>query len=1226
VGIDTLIGGTGNDLYSIDNTKDVIIENAGEGTDTVQSSVTFSLANLPNLENLTLTGTDTINGTGNAVSNTLIGNVANNILDGGAGNDYLNGDGGTDTLIGGTGNDIYVVDSNTDVIIENVGEGTDTVQSSATFSLVDLPNIENLTLTGTAAVNGTGNAANNVLIGNSANNSLDGGDGNDTLNGGEGVDTLIGGDGDDVYIVDSITGVITEKLGEGIDIVQASVSFSLANFPNIENLTLTGTDAIDGIGNGNDNIITGNIANNKLTGGAGNDTLKGDAGVDTLIGGTGNDLYLVDTTTDVITENAGEGTDTIQSSVTFSLAALPNVENLTLTGIDPINGTGNALSNVLTGNNAANTLNGGTGTDTLIGGLGGDTYIVDNTGDVVIEIANAGKDTVLSSVTYTLDVNIENLTLTGTAAINGTGNALANIITGNDANNILDGLAGIDTLLGGAGADTLIVNSITDTIDGGADTDTIQSSVTFSLDHPLVSNVENLVLTGTAVINGTGDASNNVITGNSAANVLNGDTGTDTLIGGAGDDTLIVDSLNDKIDGGADNDTIQSSVTFSLANALVSNVENLTLTGIETINATGNASANVITGNTVNNTINGGGGIDTLVGRAGNDVFIVDTTTDKIDGGADTDTIQSSVTFSLASTLVNSVENLTLTGTDAIDGTGNALANVITGNDANNILDGLAGIDTLLGGAGADTLIVNSITDKIDGGAGADTVQSSVGFSLASTFVSNVENLTLTGTTAINGTGNASANIITGNSNKNILDGGAGVDTLIGGADNDTYIVDSTADVIVENAGEGTDTILSSVTFSLATLPNVENLTLTGTNAINGTGNAADNILKGNDANNTLNGGTGTDTLIGGLGDDTYVINNIVDVVTEITDGGNDSILSNITYTLGANFENLTLTGTDTIDGTGNSSDNVITGNGSNNILNGGAGVDTLVGGAGDDTFIINTTDGKIDGGTGTDKVQSSVTIDLSDALISNVENLTLTGTTAINGKGNTLANVIEGNSAANTLDGGAGIDTLTGGLGNDTYVIDNINDVIIEAPSQGTDTVFSGVDYTLGVDFENLTLSGTASIKGTGNGTNNVLIGNNANNTLNGGEGKDTLTGNGGRDILVGGTGNDILNLGLNDGVSDLVRYNFGDGTDTINEFVKGTDKLAFTNVSFIDVKVSGLDTQLRIGDGIKGNTNFGTGTLLATIAGLTGFTPNELGLGGTSLDSSNTALFSFT
>ncbi|WP_254446949.1 lectin-like protein [Dolichospermum sp. UHCC 0259] len=215
---------------------------------------------------------------------------------------------------------------------------------------------------------------NDILNGDDGNDILNGGAGNDTLNGGADIDTLIGGTGNDIYIVDSTTDTITELANEGTDTIQSSVTYSIAALANLENLTLTGTAAINGTGNAANNVITGNTANNTLNGGAGNDTLNGGAGIDTLIGGTGNDIYIVDSTTDTITELANEGTDTIQSSVTYSIAALANLENLTLTGTAAINGTGNAANNVITGNTGNNTLNGGAGNDTLIGDTANGTF------------------------------------------------------------------------------------------------------------------------------------------------------------------------------------------------------------------------------------------------------------------------------------------------------------------------------------------------------------------------------------------------------------------------------------------------------------------------------------------------------------------------------------------------------------------------------------------------------------------------------------------------------------------------------------------------------------------------------------------------------------------------------------------------------------------------------------------------------------------------------------
>ena len=303
--------------YVVDNVGDVVTERAFDGTDTVESSVTWTLGNAQ--DHLTLTGSGAINGTGNSLANTIRGNAGDNVLSGGTNNDTLIGGAGSDTLIGGTGNDTFVVDAVTDVVIENANEGTDLVQSSATWTLS--ANVENLTLTGTAAINGTGNTLANTLTGNGANNMLvgdagndslnggsgddvlNGGSGNDTLYGGSGSDTMLGGTGDDIYSINVAADVVTEYSGEGIDTVQVAFSYALG--ANVENLTLTSTYTANGAGNELDNVLLGNRAVNTLTGGAGNDTLDGAAGTDTLVGGTGADRYLF---------GRGYGVDTIQEN------------------------------------------------------------------------------------------------------------------------------------------------------------------------------------------------------------------------------------------------------------------------------------------------------------------------------------------------------------------------------------------------------------------------------------------------------------------------------------------------------------------------------------------------------------------------------------------------------------------------------------------------------------------------------------------------------------------------------------------------------------------------------------------------------------------------------------------------------------------------------------------------------------------------------------------------
>jgi serralysin len=252
-----------------------------------------------------------------------------------------------------------------------------------------------------------------------------GGTGNDLLNGGIGADDMRGEAGNDTYVVDNVGDAVTELAGAGIDTIQSSLTLSLnvAARANVENLTLTGANPINGFGNALNNVITGNNANNTLSGLGGNDSLFGLGGNDFMFGGTGNDLlnggtgadnmrgeagndtYVVDNVGDVVTELAGAGIDTIQSSISLSLnaAGRVNVENLTLTGANPINGFGNALNNVIVGNNANNTLSGSGGNDSLFG-LGGNDSLFGGIGNDVlnggsgndVHVGGLGADTIVT--------------------------------------------------------------------------------------------------------------------------------------------------------------------------------------------------------------------------------------------------------------------------------------------------------------------------------------------------------------------------------------------------------------------------------------------------------------------------------------------------------------------------------------------------------------------------------------------------------------------------------------------------------------------------------------------------------------------------------------------------------------------------------------------------------------------------------------------------------------
>jgi Ca2+-binding RTX toxin-like protein len=364
--------------------------------------------------------------------------------------------------------------------------------------------------------------------------------------------------------------------------------------------TLVGTSGNDVVAGGRgDDTLSGLAGNDTLNGGAGHDLLDGGPGNDTMVGSTGNDTYVVDAPGDVVTESDNEGTDTVQTSL-LAYTLVANVENLMLTGTGSSMGIGNASNNQLTGNSGANLLDGRGGADAMAGGAGNDTYLVDQVGDVVVEQVNEGMDSVLTMVSYQLSTNVENLVLTGSAAINGTGNELDNTLTGNSASNVLVGLDGNDTYVIGAG-DTII-----ETENNG--TDTVLSSLT----HTLAANVENLTLVGFNAINGTGNELDNVLNGllNLAGNTLAGGAGNDTYVIGSGD--TVVEVAN----GGTD--TVQTGVTHTLG----ANVENLMLTGSSAVNGTGNELYNTLIGNNANNVLNGGSGNDTLIGRQGNDVLI----------------------------------------------------------------------------------------------------------------------------------------------------------------------------------------------------------------------------------------------------------------------------------------------------------------------------------------------------------------------------------------------------------------------------------------------------------------------------------------------------------------------------------------------------------------------------------------------------------------------------
>lgn len=287
------------------------------------------------------------------------------------------------------------------------------------------------------------------------------------------------------------------------------------------------------IGGGGSDHLIGNAVANVLTGNGGDDTLDGGAGIDTLDGGQGNDTYVL-ADDDSLADSGG--IDTVVTPYSRVLGA--DFENLQLIGFDPVDGTGNAADNRITGNGAINILDGGAGNDTLAGGEGSDIYYVSDTGDVVIETATPWIDAVFSSVSFALGAGLDNLTLTGSAPINGSGNSLANAIVGNDAANVLRGGVGADTLTGGGGDDTYVADGSDVLIEGGAggrDAVVLKGGTL-----ALGAGIEDLALGPNALsFVVSGNALDNRIEGNRFSNALSGGEGNDTLEGGAGSDVLV---------------------------------------------------------------------------------------------------------------------------------------------------------------------------------------------------------------------------------------------------------------------------------------------------------------------------------------------------------------------------------------------------------------------------------------------------------------------------------------------------------------------------------------------------------------------------------------------------------------------------------------------------------------------------------------------------------------
>jgi Ca2+-binding RTX toxin-like protein len=844
----------------------------------------------------------------------------------------------------------------------------------------------------------------------------------------------------------------------------------------------------------------------------------------------------------------------------------------------------------LVGGAGDDTLDGGAGLDTLIGGLGDDVYIVGGTTDTIVELAGEGRDRVETTVSFTLATparaNIEDLTLLGSAALAGTGNAQGNLILGNLANNVLQGLGGADTMDGGFGVDTVTYRG--------------EAAVNLSL------------LAGTAVSGGATDILRNIenATGSEFGDTLIGDAGANVLVGRGGNDSIDGGAGVDVLDlrGAASGMTVVLTSNFNRGESFSANGAegNDTLLGIEVVRGSAFDDTirdanyysdlhNLFTGGAGNDSLDGGYGNDTLVGEAGNDTlrggdapFTSYGVRDVVDYSAETAAISGSLAglmtgASIGTDDLGGFEVLLATAqADSVSGGdageemfGGAGNDTLSGGAGNDRIDGGTGADSLTGGLGDDLFFLDSAGDRVveAAGEGNDTIDSLVSQVMAD----DVEVLILRGPLAVAGSGNAGDNRIEGNEGANLLSGLAGNDALFGGTGDDTLAGGEGSDTL--NGGEGIDTATFAgsagpVNGTLTTSGSgADFLTLEGTDRLIGievlVGSAFNDTLGGSGMAETLSGEAGNDVLTGGGGNDVF-----------FGGAGNDR------------FEDSS--GRDRIDYSAVAGGGIVA-----DLTTGvvtGEGVDSIAGGVIEE--IVGTAQGDVIGWTST-----TTGVFTSFGLRGEGGNDTLTGSSGADlldgGEGNDVLtggagrDSLTGGTGSDTLDGGAGADTMAGGDGSDTYYIDDTGDEVGgEALFGGTDLVISAFDHTLAVGFDYLTLTG-AAVTGTGNTLNNRMEGNGADNVLTGAEGFDELYGGAGNDWLFGGTDGDLLQGGLG---ADTLDGGAGSSTDAFvyRDVAESTaaarDRIEGFEVGFDRISLSAIDADASTG----GNQNFtfvGTG-----------------------------------
>ncbi|WP_275788390.1 beta strand repeat-containing protein [Pararhizobium gei] len=619
------------------------------------------------------------------------------------------------------------------------------------------------------------------------------------------------------------------------------------------------------------------------------------------------------------------------------------------------------------------TISGGSGTDFISAGEAGDLIEGGFDGDTIF--GNGGNDTIYAASAADPSASGVGDTLDG-----GSG---SDLIFGSGGDDLIFGGFSTDTVNGGGGNDTIAVREgeFIDEVNGGGDVDTLDlSNITSSGGAAVID-----LGAGTWDLSPSfgGPASINsveIIIGTELGDSLTTGFGTQTLNGGGGNDTFffLEGRFIDEVNGGSGINTLDlSDITTNGGGSI--NLD----TGIWDLSPSYGGPAlisgiDVVIGTQLNDTITTTFGTQTLSGGGGDDLFIMleDRFIDAVDGGSGSDLLDLSNITSDGGASINMLTGTwdlspSFGGPAAISGVekviGTQLDDTIVGDGADNVLSGSAGVDSLTGGGGNDIFGVDVFNDKVIEaiGGGNDRVVSTTSYTLAGGQEIEILQLAIsTGTLALNVTGNEFGNELIGNAGSNTIKGAGGNDILRGGGGNDTYVVTDLGDTVFESVGGGSDTIVSTVSFELASGQEIESLRLaasTGTAALNLKGNQFNNELTGNSGINLLTGGAGNDTMSGGNGDDTYVVSEAGDLILEATGNGTDTVVSTTSYSLSVNqyVEVLRLagsTGNTAFNLTGNNIGQQLLGNSGANTLNGGNGNDSLIGAGGNDTFYFNTT------------------------------------------------------------------------------------------------------------------------------------------------------------------------------------------------------------------------------------------------------------------------------